>query len=161
MMINLTSQRVRLNTADHVNEEIRRETERRIAFYVAHPEQIDGRLAELDQEWDIERLIETEAPTMTLTGIALGALLGRKWLVLPLFAQSMVLLHALQGFYPLLPLFRRMGVRTNREIATERYALKAIRGDFRQVPETAGDGRERADQAVQAGQATPAAEVPT
>ena len=157
MMMNLTSQRVRLNTADHVNEQIRRETERRIAYYAARPDQIDRRLAELDEEWDVERLIETEAPTMTLAGIALGALLGRKWLVLPLFAQSMVLLHALQGFYPLLPLFRRMGVRTNREIATERYALKAIRGDFRQVPETAGDGRERADQAVQAAQATPAA----
>jgi hypothetical protein len=161
MMINLTSQRVRLNTPDHVNEQIRTETERRIAYYVAHPEQIDRRLAELDEEWDVERLIETEAPTMTLTGITLSALLGRKWLVLPLFAQSMVLLHALQGFYPLLPLFRRMGVRTNREIATERYALKAIRGDFRQVSQGAGDGRERADQALRAAQATPAAEVAT
>jgi hypothetical protein len=29
-----------------------------------------------------------------------------------------------------MPVFRRLGVRTAREIARERYALKALRGDF-------------------------------
>jgi hypothetical protein len=29
-----------------------------------------------------------------------------------------------------MPLFRRFGVRTSREIERERYALKALRGDF-------------------------------
>jgi hypothetical protein len=41
-----------------------------------------------------------------------------------------VFLHATAGGYPLLPLFRRLGLRTSREIARERYALKALRGDF-------------------------------
>ena len=149
-MVNPTSERVRLNTDDDVNQQLHTETERRIAYYLAHPEQIDQRLRELDQEWDIERLIETEAPTMTLAGILLSALRGRKWLILPLFAQSMVLLHAIQGFYPLLPIFRRMGFRTTREIAAERYALKAIRGDFQRVAE--GEGLQRADQAFAAAQ---------
>lgn len=42
----------------------------------------------------------------------------------------MLLLHGVHGWYPLLPVFRRMGLRTRREIAAERYALKALRGDF-------------------------------
>jgi hypothetical protein len=132
-MINATTARVPVNTAAEVNERIRRDTEKRLAYYAAHPELIDQRLAELDREWDVERLIEVEAPTMSLTGLLLGMTLGRKWLVIPLFAQSMVFLHALQGWYPLLPLFRRMGIRTEREIAIERYALKAMRGDFKEV----------------------------
>lgn len=152
MFTNATTERIPINTADHVNQRLHEETERRIAYYLAHPEQIDQRLRDLDQEWDVERMIETEAPTMTLSGIALGALLGRKWLVLPLFAQSMVLLHAVQGFYPLLPIFRRMGFRTTKEIAAERYALKAIRGDFQRVEHADGRSPQRADQAFEAAQ---------
>jgi hypothetical protein len=132
-MVNPTTQRVPMNTDAEVNERVRRETERRIAYYAAHPELIDGRLAELDREWDVERLIETEAPSMSIMGLLLSITVSRKWLVIPLFAQSMVFLHAVQGWYPLLPLFRRMGVRTEREIAIERYALKALRGDFEEV----------------------------
>jgi hypothetical protein len=143
-MVNPTTQRVPLNTANEVNERVRRETERRIAFYAAHPELIDGRLAELDREWDVERLIEVEAPTMTITGLLLGVLVNRKWLVIPLFAQCMVFLHSVQGWYPLLPVFRRMGIRTEREIAIERYALKTLRGDF------ADAGQDRPEQALQA-----------
>jgi hypothetical protein len=149
-MVNPTSERVRMNTADGVNDRLRDEVERRITYYIAHPGQIDRRLDELDREWDVERMIETEAPTMTLTGILLGATLGRKWLLLPLFAQGMVFLHALQGLYPLLPLFRRMGFRTAKEIATERYALKAIRGDFRGVADEQGNGHAAADRAFEA-----------
>lgn len=148
-MANLTSQRVRMNTADQVNERLRRQTERRLAFYANHPELIDERLAELDEEWDVERMIETEAPTMTIGGMLMALAFGRKWLVLPLFAQAMVFTHAVQGWYPLLPLFRRMGYRTNREISAERYALKALRGDFEPVAEGGEDGQ-RADRAFEA-----------
>jgi hypothetical protein len=37
------------------------------------------------------------------------------------------------------PFFRRRGVRTATEIDYERYALKAVRGDFRNLP-TVTDG---------------------
>lgn len=39
-------------------------------------------------------------------------------------------MHALQGWCPPLPVFRCYGFRTAAEIDYERYALKAIRGDF-------------------------------
>lgn len=148
-MSTATSERVPANTADEVNQILYEGTLRRIMFYEMHPEQIPQRLRELDQEWDIERMIETEAPTMTLTGILLGLTAGRHWLVLPLFAQGMMLVHAIQGYYPMIPLFRRMGFRTQREIATERYALLAIQGAFKPLAE-GGNGMPRADRAYQA-----------
>jgi len=142
-MINTTTERVLLNTAAEVNERVRHDTEKRITFYITHRDLIDERLAELDREWDVERMIEVEAPTMSLLGLLLGITVNRKLLAIPLFAQSMVLLHSLQGWYPLLPLFRRMGIRTEREIAVERYALKAIRGDFKEI------GRDQPKRALQ------------
>jgi hypothetical protein len=45
-----------------------------------------------------------------------------------------LLLHAVQGWCPPVPLFRRLGFRTSAEIHQERYALKALRGDFSNLP---------------------------
>ena len=50
--------------------------------------------------------------------------------------------HAVKGWCPPVPLFRRLGVRTCGEIERERYALKALRGDF---DGSSGDGRRDAD----------------
>jgi hypothetical protein len=38
--------------------------------------------------------------------------------------------HAVQGWCPPIPVLRRFGFRTADEINRERYALKALRGDF-------------------------------
>jgi hypothetical protein len=54
----------------------------------------------------------------------------RRLLLLPLGVALFLLQHGLQGWCPPLALFRRRGVRTRREIDLERYALKALRGDF-------------------------------
>ncbi len=134
--MNATVGRVRRLTAESINEKLRRETEARVAYYANHPEQIENRLRELDEEWDLERAIETEAAVTVLTSLVFGAVFSRKWYVLAVFAGSMLLLHNVHGSYPLLPLFRRLGIRTAQEIATERYALKAIRGDFRNLTAT-------------------------
>ena len=45
-------------------------------------------------------------------------------------ASSKQMQHALQGWCPTVPEFRRIGVRTAKEINREKYALKAMRGDF-------------------------------
>jgi hypothetical protein len=143
------AERVAANTSERSRRAIRKDMERRLALYRAHPELIDERLRELDREWDVERVIETEGATTTLLGLVLGVV-RRSWLALPLFAQGMMALHAVQGFYPLLPLLRRAGVRTQREIGEERQALLAIRGDFRALEEGDGDPAWRADRAYQA-----------
>lgn len=122
--------RVPLHTADEVNERIAQQTECSVAFYRDHPELIDERLAALDEEWDVERLLEVNAATLALTGTLLGAFVDRRWLVLPIAVTAFLCQHGVQGWCPPLPVLRRMGVRTAREIEAERYALKAMRGDF-------------------------------
>jgi hypothetical protein len=148
-----TLQRVPANTRASVNERIRKKLEQRLELYAAHPELRSERLAELEKEWDIERVIQLEGPLTTLTGVLLAWRKDPRWIALPLFAQSMMLLHALQGFYPMLPLFRRMGLRTEQEISSERYALKLMRGDFERVARSETPAA-RADVAFEAAQPT-------
>lgn len=106
---------------------------------------ISRRLNELDREWDMDRTLETEASLMALTGLALGATVNRKFFALPGFVASMVLLQAFTGWYPLLPLFRRLGFRTAGEINRERYALKALRGDFDDLDSLTSEDRTQSD----------------
>lgn len=61
-------------------------------------------------------------------------MVDRRFALVPLVVGGFLLQHALQGWCPPLPIFRRYGVRTQTEIDYERYALKAVRGDFRGVP---------------------------
>lgn len=73
------------------------------------------------------------APSFTLLGLGLGLTLSNKWLLLPLVVQSFFLQHAVQGWCPPLPVLRRFGIRTMAEIDYERNALKALRGDYRDI----------------------------
>ncbi len=141
-MIPTTVDRVPEHTADHVNESIGRGTEEQIARYAdAGPAAIDHRLDELDREWDIERTLEANAATVALIGLGLGALVDRRFYLLPAAVAGFLLQHAIQGWCPPMPIFRRLGYRTASEIDEERYALKAIRGDFREVGQSHEDGR--------------------
>lgn len=150
-MIPSTVERVPQHTAEHVNQEIRRQTEENITRYAAAgPEAIDRRLAELDQEWDIERTLEANAATLAAVGAGLALLVDRRFALLPLVVGSFLLQHAVQGWCPPVPVFRRLGFRTQSEIEEERYALKALRGDFRSVPAQDGQGRQAVRQALEA-----------
>jgi hypothetical protein len=148
-MIAPSANRVSSQTDESINTQIRRRTETNIAYFAAHPDQIGQRLRELDEEWDIERTLETASSCVSLFGLAMTILRGRKWLILPIAVQSFFLQHALQGWCPPLPVFRRMGVRTQYEIEQERYALKALRGDFQKLPKKA-EGAGRSNQVVDA-----------
>ena len=137
-MIAKTVDRVPARTAPHVNERIRQETDMNITYFRLHPEEIDGRLAELDTEWDIERVVEIASSCLSLVGLVLRGVNRKwRWLLLTTMGQSFFLQHALQGWSPPVPLFRRLGFRTQNEIESERYALKALRGDFKDLR---GDG---------------------
>jgi hypothetical protein len=148
-MIATSARRVTAQTDQAIVQEIRRKTEMRLGYYAAHPDEIDGRLKELDEEWDVERVLETGSSALSLTGLVLSVARGRKWLLLTLVVQGFFMQHALQGWCPPLPLFRKLGIRTQYEIERERYALKALRGDFKGVERTA-QGAGRAMEAVKA-----------
>lgn len=126
--------RVRENTEESVNRELNRDAEERIEiFRDRSSEEIEARLRELDQEWDIERALETNASLFAFTGLALGVVHSKKWLALPGVVLPFLFQHAVQGWCPPLPILRRLGFRTRKEIDREKYALKAFRGDFEQT----------------------------
>lgn len=129
-MPTISSRRVSSQTDQSINKSIHRQMEMRLAYFARYPDQIDQRLEELDEEWDIERALETGSSALTLAGLVLSIARGRKWLLLSLAVQTFFMQHAIQGWCPPLPLLRRLGLRTQYEIEEERYALKAIRGDF-------------------------------
>lgn len=128
-IIEKSANRVRRHTADAINTQIECRMRNRIAYFADHPDEIDARLNELDCEWDIERWLEMNSSGLSLLGLFLGALTSRKWLLLPAAVQTFFLQHGIQGWCPPLPMLRRLGIRTQSEIETEREALKAIRGD--------------------------------
>lgn len=128
----ITSERVTLNTDDEINRRILAATKKRVARLAKQgANEIDGRLKDLDREWDIERCLETGASSLVILGTLLGSTVNRRWYWLPVGVAGFLLQHALQGWCPPLPIFRRLGVRTADEINAERMALRTLRGDFR------------------------------
>jgi hypothetical protein len=125
---------VRTYTDPEVNQKIDSTIEERIRFYATQPRDvISKRIDELDQEWDIERFLETNAAGIALGGVVLG-MFSKKWLLLSGTVLGFLLQHALKGWCPPVPLLRKFGVRTRREIDREKYALKILRGDFQSMP---------------------------
>lgn len=127
-----TIDRVQRSTEEAINKRIEAVTGARIRRCVGNPVAIERRLRELDREWDIERVLETNASLFAFTGVVLGARFDRRWLLLPALVTAFLFQHAVQGWCPPLPVLRRLGVRTSREIEIERVALKILRGDFDQ-----------------------------
>jgi hypothetical protein len=122
--------RVRANTAAEVNQRIDRRIDDNVRFYRDRTDnEIRRRIYELEREWDIERVLETMASSFSLTGIMLGLTRDRRWFFFPTVVLSFLLMHAIQGWCPPVPVLRRLGVRTREEIERERCALKALIGD--------------------------------
>jgi hypothetical protein len=118
-------------TNEEINERISRQIEANVIFYASQDRaSLDGRLQALDREWDIARVLEASAAAVSLIGLGLGRFLSRRWYVLPLAGSAFLLQHVIHGWCPPITLLRRLGVRTSQEIDHERYALKALRGDF-------------------------------
>lgn len=126
-----TDERVPANTAYEINLRIRRKMEQRLTQLTANDKDaITRRLLELEQEWDIERVLEANAATVVLASATLAVVEDRRWGWLTAAVGVFLLQHAVQGWCPPLPVLRRLGVRTAREINEERLALRILRGDF-------------------------------
>lgn len=127
--------RVRRHTANNTKERIDAKTRRNIREH-AESRAVDRRIAELEREWDVERTLEANASTLALAGAVLGTTVNRKWFWLTGGVLGFLFQHATSGWCPPLPILRKLGVRTQSEIDQERYALKAIRGDFDRAQST-------------------------
>jgi hypothetical protein len=129
--------RVREHTDGDQLAEIDRAAQERVdAMRGASTQELTQRIATLERESDIERLLEVNASILSLVGLALGLVVNRRFLLLPIVVSAFLLQHGLSGWCPPLPVMRRLGARTRQEIDAEKYAVKALRGDF--------DGRSRA-----------------
>jgi len=129
-MATRTFERVEVNTSQATRDKFDRMLTANISRFIhAGPAEIENRLAELDREWNVERLIEVEAPLMIGLGVVLGLAHSPKWFGLSAFAAGMVILHGVQGWYPLLPVFQSLGFRSENDIEQERNALRALHGD--------------------------------
>jgi hypothetical protein len=126
--------RVRERTAAPVNERIDRQTRASIQDSVSQGrDAIIRRLAELDHEWDVDRALMANfavvggaAFSMGLARYTTTPLLDppRKGLLYFFGVQmTFLLVHAVAGWCPPAPVFRRLGFRTKGEIEAERHSL--------------------------------------
>jgi len=127
--------RVRAQTDPALLERIDAELEQRIRYYATQTcGVISNRLMELEQEWDIERHLQIGAAGLGITGLILGLTSNRKWLLLTCGALGCLLQHSVSRTSLPVSLLRRRGIRTKSEIDREKFALKALRGDFENMP---------------------------
>ncbi len=96
-------------------------------------QRVDNRITELEKEWDVERTVELNCAVLAIAGTALGILVHRRWFALPVLAATFLAQNSIQGWNPLIPVFKKFGFRNKKEINREKYALKALRGDFKRI----------------------------
>jgi hypothetical protein len=131
-----TADRVRHHTADRVNARIDRAARQRLATAQASGrEALRARLDALDGEWDVDRALMANFAIVGGANFAWAVIdaarRGRRWTGWhTLFATQLgfLLFHAVRGWCPPLPVFRRLGFRTWKEIATEREETLASLG---------------------------------
>ena len=122
-----TAKRVELNTKDKVNDKIKRQTMDNIASYTyKSKDNIATRMLELDEEWDIERVLATNAASAIIISTILGFSANKKWHYATGIVGAFLLQHALHGWCPPVEIFRRLGVRTCSEINFEKEYLKSL-----------------------------------
>jgi hypothetical protein len=94
-------------------------------------EKINDRIKEIENEWDVDRTLLLNAAGVTLAGAVLGAFVNKKWFLLSAVASLVMAEHAITGWSPDSGALKILGKRTHKEINRERYALKALKGDFK------------------------------
>ncbi|HAN20510.1 MAG: hypothetical protein A2Y15_04255 [Clostridiales bacterium GWF2_36_10] len=134
-----TAKRVQSQTNPCINNEIKNNTINRINTYKnGSTEMLNDKINELNNEWDIERIIETNAAIIVFLCSFLG-LRRSKWFLITGVVGFYLLTHALQGWCLPLQFLRRMHIRTADEINIEKTAYKSARGDFAQQTDNASE----------------------
>jgi hypothetical protein len=130
------SDRVREHTAAAVNRCIDAMTRTAVEENIRHGrDAIVRRLAELDREWDVDRVLMVNFAVLGGASFLAGM---RRYAGTPPFARrrkgflylfgaqlAFLFLHGTAGWCPPVSLFRRLGIRTMREIEAERRVLQS------------------------------------
>jgi hypothetical protein len=125
--------RIRARTSARVNERIDRAAASRVARARTEPTAgLLRRLAELDREWDVDRALMANFAILGGLSFALGVSRSNPWRRrnpwLALFGTQLgfLLFHSVAGWCPPLPVFRRLGFRTQKEIDVERHCVERL-----------------------------------
>ncbi|RYZ51930.1 MAG: DUF2892 domain-containing protein [Chitinophagaceae bacterium] len=123
--LQLSNDRVRSNTPETLNRKIDQKTDANVRRYSALGAGVmEGRLQQLDKEWDVERSLQLASGLNVLMGLTLGLTVNKRWFLLSAVSSLFLVQHTLQGWCPPLPVLRYFGVRTKEEIDMEREALE-------------------------------------
>ena len=96
-------------------------------------EELSERIRHLEEEWDRDRMLMGMASGLGFFGLLAGLVGGKSWRVFTWMSLPILFLHALGKWVPPAEALARMGARSRREIEEEKYALKALRGDFQGI----------------------------
>lgn len=111
--------------------EVDRSTARNIGFYATHSTNLlNQRLAELESETPLESVIHRSGGALTIAGLILFLIRGRRWWILPFAAAALQLHFSSTNRGPLVDFLRRRKFRSQRQIEAEKLSLRALRGDF-------------------------------
>lgn len=136
-----TASKAAMNTCDRTNAAIRHQTVCCIDTYADSCEAIlTDKINQLNKEWDTERFLEANAASCVFLSSIMGFQKKKSyWFAFTGTLGFFLLMHALQGWCPPLPVIRKLGVRTAEEIFQEKTVYKMLRGDF---AETSNDADE-------------------
>ena len=101
---------------------------------------IEERLRSLDEEPDQETVTALALAGAGTAGLLFGFLGSRLWRLLAWLSLPLLFAHARGNLKAPADFLRTLGLRSRREIQEERYALKILRGDFRDAQ---GPGSEK------------------
>lgn len=118
-------ERIAIHSPEPINTWIHEKTVKRLDKIGSDVHKINERLHELEEEWDIERAIETNSSALILGSLALGTIVNKKWFLLSALTGGYLWQHARKGWCRPAAVLRRLGFRTQREIESERAVLKA------------------------------------
>jgi len=120
---------------DELSEKDRQQIADRLAriAYEGHPA-IAQRLAELNHEWSAGRVAKVVVAAGILVGLAAAMFISLWWLALPVVLGLILLQHLVSRECWLTRALKPFGLRSGTEIEHERWALKALRGDFHNLP---------------------------
>lgn len=106
-------------------------TQENINHYYHNKNHIENRLLQLEKEMSIEQIFQLHDVANITAGVLLSiATRKQKWLLLPLLIAIVQSVQAASGLRLGTSLLRKYGFRTKADIDKEKYALKALRGDF-------------------------------
>lgn len=101
-------------------------------------EGLTERIHSLEEEWDMEKFITVGLSGIGVFGLVMGFFGSRVWRLFSWVSLPLLFLYGQDKWKPSNGALKSLGLRSRKEIDEEKYALKALRGDFQRVDSASG-----------------------